>query len=1666
MMAGSDATRNVQVNLTANVDPFQRAMADAGRGVAALSAGVVTLGRHIDDLIKRAGKRVALIGVSDIAGLTAAAEAANRLDVAMTQIRANSALTGQSVGKLRGEVMNLSKSVPDTTGNIARLMGQLQSMGITGTKNLALLTKQAEQLAAATNTPPGQLLTGIISMNREMGSGLANVSNYSSALIELSKTMGVAPNDIMAFATSIQAVAQQAGYTQTQVMGLAAAFTRAGADSGAAASVFTTITTQINQAVVTGNAQLQQFGKLIHMTGQEFKSFAQAHPEQAFQRIISAIGSQGQGGILTLSQMGLDNPRYVRAIAQMTSGQANISQAMNTASDAFTKNNAMAKSSAAAWDDLSATMQKFRNQVDDIVIRLGGPMLHVLDLFFEGLNHVLGPLNAILGAMGPIPGIVAGIGGAFLAVTGTIVAFSLAVMAAAAAWRLLSGTTGTGALQGLVNGYRNQQGQGPFVNPTTIVRRNPINMDERSRMGQRLYAFNYGVGQRFSAPPPVDPTLAQRAMARTGRIAGSVLGFPFRKFKAEGVETIDTLRHPFNPWNRSVDATSPYGFLGMYQRGNRWLENQGGVSGAIRGAGVRLSTKLGMDTTEAEAKLNAIKEQAQRRITARLDAGLIPNTDLRAAVGGRSIPGAEYDIRNVANNRPDLLEAGLGGRGMLYRTAGAGARGIGGLLNGLGLLGSAVSSVALPLTALAAVGVPLYEGFKHLHNSAQDAADRMDDLGAALVRTAGGVYNKPGNTITPKPADKVDPFGTTEVQTGVSSAFQKSAGEDIGMLQGRKGINRTRVAQQIIQNVVANNGGQGLTTAQQQVLREELIAAYGPDQGRQVYRSLNINGMSAQSAAQLNAALLVGTKDDSNIFESQFQGTNSSKRIKQAVTPLTNQLASGQMASAARGLAAIDQAVVAAGGGKASALNAERIQVAFSDVIKQLNKDVPKDQRLNIDTSQIFTVKDFVTALGNAGDRGKTLATELSKAGLVVSKFTNDVSYYSKAASAAGTGKPPGLIERLAGQYGFSPMDATNADYMSQMATITYQAMRGGPRGKVPGMTDVAALTAARDAWEQYKAGLDATSPALQGVQNQIDMLNNAISQQNQLFQTPAMQAGGFASQVSGMISQFGTGGLAGQSEQTYLGMANQQIAAGESQLKSYMTTVHEFHLQEKDAFYQRNQQIKQMNHEFAEQIRQLNFQTANIFGNPAQMVQSQFTMGADSALIGMQRQMSLLRESRSTMDRLHAVGLSRDAIRLLGLDDPKNVEQAQRYLGDFAANPKLVAQFNRSIKGRLKIANGIDTDQNNSKFADMKRQFDYTASQAEKAFKHSQQQAMISINELGKTLFTSMADLNHQAMTSGLANIQQYAAGIMSAIGQVQTATTNFLNSSAAGGNSAGGPTIGGRKWTGTPHGNFSAPSGLHRAGKSAGVNSGFLLSSVSKPGTSMDHMGNPDLHWGKDVLVAPDNRTLSGNAKLAQQMAKAMGWGDGPEWAALYQIWQQESGFSTTAGSPRAAYGIPQSDPGIKMAAAGADWRTNPRTQIRWGLNNIAKNYGDPLGAWAHKSRTGWYAKGGVFGSSQVIGVGENGPEAVLPLNSIGASFVSQVIARTMPITKSQVAMTHTAPKSSVVFNAPVSNHLDYSTAYTGDIHVEASDPNEMQRKLEAKKRLEALRRPVARR
>ncbi len=101
------------------------------------------------------------------------------------------------------------------------------------------------------------------------------------------------------------------------------------------------------------------------------------------------------------------------------------------------------------------------------------------------------------------------------------------------------------------------------------------------------------------------------------------------------------------------------------------------------------------------------------------------------------------------------------------------------------------------------------------------------------------------------------------------------------------------------------------------------------------------------------------------------------------------------------------------------------------------------------------------------------------------------------------------------------------------------------------------------------------------------------------------------------------------------------------------------------------------------------------------------------------------------------------------------------------------------------------------------------------------------------------------------------------------------------------------------------------------------------------------------KQKLVADAKKNPQAAARV---LMVDQGWTSDTQYRCLVNLWNGESDWRWWAENPSSsAYGIPQSLPARKMAQFGADYRTNPVTQIRWGLWYIKMSYGNPCNAWA---------------------------------------------------------------------------------------------------------------------
>ncbi|WP_432104903.1 lytic transglycosylase domain-containing protein [Streptomyces sp. bgisy091] len=103
----------------------------------------------------------------------------------------------------------------------------------------------------------------------------------------------------------------------------------------------------------------------------------------------------------------------------------------------------------------------------------------------------------------------------------------------------------------------------------------------------------------------------------------------------------------------------------------------------------------------------------------------------------------------------------------------------------------------------------------------------------------------------------------------------------------------------------------------------------------------------------------------------------------------------------------------------------------------------------------------------------------------------------------------------------------------------------------------------------------------------------------------------------------------------------------------------------------------------------------------------------------------------------------------------------------------------------------------------------------------------------------------------------------------------------------------------------------------------------------------------------------SAQGSYSVAEVQAMARQMMPADQFQCFSEIVSRESGWNYKAqNASSGAYGLVQALPGSKMASAGADWQTNPATQIKWGLSYMnSDRYGSPCAAWSFWQANHWY-------------------------------------------------------------------------------------------------------------
>ena len=430
------------VVLTADNSQYDQTMMASAGQTQQLANTVDSLTKKLASISRSAGRGLIDIAAADVGVITAATAAwgayesqTSRLSAQAAIISRNSMEQTRTMGAYTKSVNQLREGYGTTTREGARLVETISRLTQNrATRDMTGLTKVFTDMSKATGEDSSGLAGSLLNLQKVMGTQVdrRTTRRYADQLTYLSQQTGTSAASLADFSAQIGPVGQLLNMTQTEVTGVATAFSQAGQDGYGAASAFNKVVTDIAYATESGSPALANYANLMGMTVDQFKDMEGT--EQVL-RFFERVGELGPAAIEDLQRLGYDGQRLVRYVTGVANQSGGLRTAIAEATGAM-DSNASAKGAQAAMRGVGDELAKIREEglrIGEIFAEWSGPVMVKVLQGVESLASALrkmmeGPLGDVVKAASMIAAPFAAAAGAVLSMAAPLATLATAAL--------------------------------------------------------------------------------------------------------------------------------------------------------------------------------------------------------------------------------------------------------------------------------------------------------------------------------------------------------------------------------------------------------------------------------------------------------------------------------------------------------------------------------------------------------------------------------------------------------------------------------------------------------------------------------------------------------------------------------------------------------------------------------------------------------------------------------------------------------------------------------------------------------------------------------------------------------------------------------------------------------------------------------------------------------------------------------------------------------------------------------------------------------------------------------------------------------------------------------------------------------------------------------------
>ena len=294
-----------------------------------------------------------------------------------------------SYKNLSDGIRQMAKELPASAveiANVAEVAGQL---GIKA-EDILTFSRTMIDMGESTNLSAGEAATAIAKIANILGLTSDEYGRFGASVVDLGNNFATTERDIVEMTNRLAAGGKLAGLTAPDILGLATAMSSVGIEAEAGGTAMTQTLTAIGNAVsLTGKGaadDLNLIAKTAGMTSEEFQQAWKEKPVVALQSFIRGLKDAQEKGVnmnAILAQLGMTGIRQSNMLKSLALASDKMGDAVDRSNKAWKENTALTNEANKRYETTESQLKMFKNQVTDLAIEFGGPLLKALR---EGLT--------------------------------------------------------------------------------------------------------------------------------------------------------------------------------------------------------------------------------------------------------------------------------------------------------------------------------------------------------------------------------------------------------------------------------------------------------------------------------------------------------------------------------------------------------------------------------------------------------------------------------------------------------------------------------------------------------------------------------------------------------------------------------------------------------------------------------------------------------------------------------------------------------------------------------------------------------------------------------------------------------------------------------------------------------------------------------------------------------------------------------------------------------------------------------------------------------------------------------------------------------------------------------------------------------------------------------